>query len=153
MSTQFVAFVLLQYNVAVKFSLSQQSVLCCALCLRLVGERMTRDYESHQLTRVISCQAVTPSCNFSLQISAGGNTLNSQQCYFILIYFILFLTMIYIYCCTFLSIECLRKIYFIVIVNVRLSFCLSSIYHVLGLDTAERILLFQRFSLILAFNY
>lgn len=84
MSTQFVAFALLQYNVAVKFSLSQQSVLCCAVCLRLVGERMTRDYENHQPTRVISCQAVTPSCSFSLQISAfgGGGTLNSQRCYF-----------------------------------------------------------------------
>lgn len=66
MSTQCIAFALLQYNVAVKFS------LCCAVCLRLVGERMTRDYESHQPTRVISCQAVTPSCSFSLQIPAGG---------------------------------------------------------------------------------
>lgn len=130
MSTQFVAFALLQYNVAVKFSLSQQSVLCCAVCLRLVGERMTRDYESHQPTRVISCQAVTPSCSFSLQISAfggGGGELLILNA--VILHF---------------SLECLCKIYLIFIVNARLSCCLSSIYHVLGLDTAERILLFQR---------
>lgn len=80
------------------------------------------------------------SCDTILQFLASnlcrGETLNSQRCYF-----------------TFLSRMPLQNI-FIVIVNVRLSCCLSSIYHGLGLDIAERILLFQRrFALFFTFNY
>lgn len=135
MSTQFVAFQLLQNNVAVKFSLSQQSVLCCmfAACGRADDKRLRKPSadKGYQLS---SCDTILQFLASNLCQGGGLLILNGVILHF--------------------SLERLCKIYLIFIVNVRLSCRLSSIYHALGLDSAERIQLFQRrCAFILTFNY
>lgn len=130
MSTQFVAFALLQYNVAVKFSLSQQSVLCCmsAACGREDDKRLRKPSadKGYQLS---SCDTILQFLASNLCRGGGGLLILNG----VILHF---------------SLECLCKIYFIVML---LKFYLSrpwSRYSGKNIIVSKR-----RFALILTYNY